>query len=160
MMNFQRDVFLILQFIWKHASGKIISSSIFRIISNRMNDVAMYHRKWNAARSGCLITDPLPSGTLEIPAFHLILWDRISRCEETVTPWCITFQWLAEKRDGIARGARTSAGNNSGKRRHIERAKESLPEKSTVRHAGHREKVERAKRTQDVSNSFCSYSIG
>lgn len=107
----------------------------------------MYHRKSNAARSGYPITAPLPSGTLEIPEFHLILWDRISRREETVTPWCIIFQWPPEKRDGIARGARTSAGNNSGKRRHIERAKESLPEKSTVRHAGHGEKVERARRT-------------
>lgn len=55
---------------------------------------------------------------------------------------------------GLARGAWTSAGNNSGKRRHIERAKESLPEKSTVHHNGHIESQSEKRDVQNVSNSF------
>lgn len=54
------------------------------------------------------------------------------------------FPMAAGKEERDCERVWTSDGNNSDKRRHIERAKESLPEKSTVRHTGRKEEVEKA----------------
>ncbi|KAH0956728.1 hypothetical protein HN011_008164 [Eciton burchellii] len=121
----------------------------------------MYYRKSSTARPGCLITVP-PSvehfGNLGVPFNPLrsyIPSRRNSYPDALLSNGC-------QRKDGIARGARTSAGNNFSKRWHIERTEESLPEKSMVRHAGDREKVERARgthtsnvecRTRDVSST-------
>lgn len=118
----------------------------------------MYHRKSNAARSGHPITAPLPSGTLEIPEFHLILWDRISRREETVTPPDALFSNGCRKggtglREGHGRQPAitlVNGGTLKGPKSHYQKS----PRCAML--VIERKSKERG--VQGVSNSLCPYS--
>jgi len=99
--------------------------SSFRAILSRMKDVVMYYRKSNTtfrlSHNGSFdFRNPrVPFNPLKpyIPT------------RRNSYPDALLSDGRRKGGTGLREGVRTSAGNNSDKRRHIERVKESLPRK-------------------------------